>query len=378
LVRFRVNRVAVHNMPTNFGRVLPDASPEVAQVDNQTEGDSDQGSKTQSNYPEGPELSDRESELRDDHRQFFAERVRDNLGKVSIDVRLLATAPEDSVHPMHPLVRGQLADEADDFLEMSQKAAWHLHHSQSRRNTSGLLVVLQGQIGSQAGASIPCVGFLKLERQKGMRVKESMDAGVRRFDVETVRDLMLTEKMTVFKAALFSQHSDWGDEIVGLVCDLQKPRQIEVADFFMGRFLGCQRAQVAEVATEQMHTQIAKWIDEKVSDPVVQVGYHMDLTSQMQSNATIFSPTEFIADHLQDTDRASLREYLATHNVALVPIEKNTALIEHKLKKVTLEYRSGLKVVGSSKAIGDLVEFSVADDGTPITIIQDEVQGVGH
>lgn len=278
LVRFRVRRIIVHDMP----------KPLIGTGD-------------------GPNLSEVESAVSDELRTFFTDRIRESLTKAAVDA---VFTPSDE-HVMPPLILGQLSAQPNDFVEMSQSVGQHLHESQSGRNSPGILVVLLGSIGP----STPCVGIMKLERQSGVRLEPIVTDGHKTFDILAVRNLMLTEKTKVFKAAFFVQTGEGAHGVQALISDLQRTASADVADFFLGRFLGCQRREVPEVLTRQFFELTSKWIDDNITDSQTKVRYQIGLISELNRNSESINPFDFVRDQLQGDDRNGLYQYLTENGI---------------------------------------------------------------
>lgn len=154
--------------------------------------------------PITPTFSEVESPANVELRNFVRERVIDTLTARAFPVRFTPA----STSPVPALIEGQLAAPPKPFVKMSQVAAQHLYDSQTGANPAGLLVVLRGTLGN-----VSALGLMKLEREEAIRLNQEKVGGRRTFNLEHLRDLMLSKKTRVFKTGLF-----WPDngEVIGL------------------------------------------------------------------------------------------------------------------------------------------------------------------
>jgi hypothetical protein len=189
-----------------------------------------------------PVLSEVESPIDQEVRNFFRERIADNLGSSAYDVEFDAS----STSPMPRLVLDGLSTTTTTFVEMSQEMARHLCLCQKGNSPEGLLTVCEVAVASHRGIAV-----LKLEREQGARVELAATPGGRTFSVQHLRDLMLTERTKVFKVGLFVQTGEDLASIDGAVCDTQRSYDGTVAHFFLEQFLGCRLREKPELTTKR-------------------------------------------------------------------------------------------------------------------------------
>jgi hypothetical protein len=89
-----------------------------------------------------PILSDIESPLTMEVKNFFREKIAGTLGSEAYDVEF----DPDMTSPVPNLVSDNLGNGTTDFVVMSQEVARHLHQCQGGINPEGLLTVVQVRV----------------------------------------------------------------------------------------------------------------------------------------------------------------------------------------------------------------------------------------
>jgi len=240
-------------------------------------------------------------------------------------------------------------------------------------NPEGLLVIVQAIIDSQHGF---CV--LKLEKEDGVRVRQAKVNGKATFDIQHLRDLMLTKKTKVFKAGLFVQHGDSLEEIEGLVSDNQlgsQPRT-EVAEFFLHRFLGCKTRETPHVTTKKFFHIAEDFINNDVVDPVHKARYHIALLSELQSEAPTVNPRKFAENHFVVADRQKFMKALAREQFPIKVFDKDIALIKAQISRTQVDFKSGLAIIGTPETFSEHVKMTDVEDGQTRVEIVDHLRRV--
>jgi len=315
----------------------------------------------------GPLLSDVESELDAELRNFFSERIVRSLGK-GFDV----VFDEATTSPVPVIVNLALADPPADFVKASQAIAMHLFSSQSRVNSPGLLTVIDGEVDHQR-----CLAILKLEREQGLRAHQDRTAAGVTFTLEHLRELMLTEGTRVFKAALFQQFGDEVNSVVGLASDNQRgylPR-VEVAGFFLSRFLGCRLRDAPRLATKAFFIATQEFINSRVADPVLKKQYEVALLTEMNSNRSVIDPGAFAREHMAAEFRQPLIQHLIAEAAPAAPFPKDIDLIATQVRQMVIEFNGGLSLTGTPEGFG-AVELRTSPQGQQEAVIRDSVKNV--
>jgi len=232
--------------------------------------------------------------------------------------------------------------------------AEQLHHVQTGVNPAGLLCVTLGTI---QGA--PSVAVLKVERENGVQVRPQQHGGGRSLTMHFLDDLMITGKTRIFKASIFEGESV--ESLDGRVADDQRGPEYssEVASFFLSSFLGCRLKTVPSVATKHFFLSTEQFIDECVDDPERKADYTIALLATMKAPTRDIRPRDFAEEYFEAPDRTPYREFLAEREVAVdQAFEKDTALVENRIRKVRMETRHGLLVLGPDDEIRERVEVS--------------------
>lgn len=339
LGRLRVDKVIVHDIPTR--RV----------------GDGGQS----------PILSEIESPLNQELKNYFREKIVGTLAATAFEVIF----DSSSSSPVSSLVLDCLGSQTTDFVSMSRDLAHHLYNTQTGVNPPGLLCVAQVKIEQQGGIAI-----IKLEREAGVRLQQDQLQGKSTFRLEHIRDLMLTEKTKVFKVGLFVQMGTTLESIEGVVSDTQRGYYptTEVADFFLKKFLGCKLREAPAVTTKKLFQATEDFIHEEIAEPEVKARYEIALLAELGSQARTFDPRTFASMHLRVEDRQKYVDYLNNAAVTPQPFDKDISLIETHLKRIQLDFQSGISVLGSPETFQEHVKMTDLDDGRTRLEIEDRVK----
>jgi nucleoid-associated protein YejK len=139
------------------------------------------------NEPRLPlKVTDVESDLTQDDKNFFSEKIQNSLNKVSYQAAFDSSLNSPVPEFIYEILNNN-SPENDKFVSLSQSIAGHLHQSQTAANTSGLLVIIKLKYGNK-----PALAILKLEKEEGMQYKEIDDKGLTTYEVQQIYDLMLT------------------------------------------------------------------------------------------------------------------------------------------------------------------------------------------
>jgi hypothetical protein len=230
--------------------------------------------------------------------------------------------------------------------------AEQLHHVQTGVNPAGLLCIA---LGTTEGAS--SVAVLKVERENGVQVRPQLSGGGRSLTMHFLDDLMITGKTRIFKASIFE-----GDEVKrldGRVADDQRglEHSSEVASFFLSSFLGCRLKTIPSIATKEFFLATEQFIDEQIADPERKADYTIALLSAMKAPTRDIRPQDFAEQHFEPTDRTPYRQFMGTRNVAVDQVfEKDTELVANRIRKVRMETRHGLLILGPENEVRERIE----------------------
>jgi 37-kD nucleoid-associated bacterial protein len=316
----------------------------------------------------GPILSEVETPLQPEWRNYFRERVTESLNR-SFEVEFTP----DISSPVPELLKNYFISQTK-FVAMSQDVATHLYASQSRRNPSGLLVITRGQI-EQDDKTVRALAILKLEKESGIRATQTKYEGKRTFAIEHLRDLMLTEKTKVFKAALFHESDD--EPICSHVSDNQLGYQptTEIAAFFL-RFLGCKSKQDAQVATKRFLQASERFINGMVQDPRHQTRYYNALLSELQSEKRLIVPATFAQEHLAVHDRSKYLEWIGRAGLSDNSFIKDVTLVKGVMGQTEVRLTNGIAIAGPPADFDRLVHLTTGQDGAMKIEVEGEVAKV--
>ena len=310
-------------------------------------------------------LSEVESPLEDDVRNFFQERLVSTLSgayDVEFDPSAFSSVPL--------IVKGLLAPQPIDFVAASRDLAKHLHQSQGGVNPGGLLTLMDVTIGHRRGYAI-----VKLEKEEGARLQRSSIDGQSTFNVSHLRDLMLTRKTKVFKVGIFACLSDQtGTE--GLVSDTQKGAGTAVAFFFLSQFLGCKLKEVPEVTTRRFFEATQEFIRDDVTDPQEKIRYQIALVAELQNSSSSISPEGFANSHIATEGRIKFLERMQESGITSHSFPKDLKLIEQMLHKIQWTFEGGISVIAPPDQVGDRLRMEGEADGRTKMEIVDHLRDI--
>lgn len=313
----------------------------------------------------GPTLSEVESPIQAEWRNYFRERLTESLAK-SVTVGF----DEDTTSPVPDLLTNYFKTQTK-FVALSQSLATRLYEAQSRRNNAGLLIVIRGQI-DEAKTPRKALAVLKLEKESGIRAKQSSLLGKKTFVIEHLRDLMLTQNTKVFKAGLFHETED--DPICSHVSDNQLGFQAsnEIALFFL-KYLGCKSKQEAQIVTKHFFHAAEAFINTAVQDPKLQARYHNALLSELQSQKRLITPIGFAQEHLLTEDRSKFLSSLSEQDVSPTAFLKDLSLVKGQIGETELILKSGISISGPPEVFEKAVRMQDGRDGNTRIEIEGQV-----
>jgi hypothetical protein len=315
----------------------------------------------------GPALSDVDSPLTVELRNYFRERLVGSLAS-AFDVAFDPATKS----PVPNLIESALIPVRPHFVQLSKDIAKHLHLSQPRVSPSGLLVVVAGHVGKNDRA----LAVLKLERETGIRAKQTIHDGKATFDIEHLRDLMLTERTRVFKTGFF--YVDANGLVIGRVADAQQgfsPRN-GVARFFLSSFLGCCMRDDPRVLTKKYLKASEEFINSAIDDAQKKTRYHIALLAEIQSEDERLSPQSFVRKHLDVKDRQSFIEHLKHSGAPITEFYKDRELIKGISARTEVTFLSGFSLIGPPSRFNEVVTITTLSDGRSHVEIEDQVTGV--
>lgn len=323
----------------------------------------------------GPVLSEIDSPLDSDLRNYLKERVIGSLkSSQAFDIVIDPVASS----PVPELVTDfTSAGSGADFVDVSRRMAEHLYNIQTGSNPAGLLAVIDCSLNSFQG-----LGILKLEKEKGARIAQQNLGGRKTYGIRILRDLILTEKTKVFKIGLFIRTGAPVDSFDAAASDHQRGRfhRMEVADFFLKRFLGCKLTEEPEVSTKRFFDVTEEFINQHVDDPVRRAKYHNHLVSALTSENISLSPRQFAEQYLRTADRQKFLSYLESQQAPTTQFPLETTLITSRLEKVEYRFREGVSIVTPAESDGEMVKFTKLYDGGVRAEVEgflDQVRGKG-
>jgi hypothetical protein len=301
----------------------------------------------------GPILSDVESPLNQEIKDFFQEKITGSLGRTALDVEL----DPESESRSPELIASLLSDQAGtDFVTSSQELAKILYQSQTGINPTGLLAVLRLDLGSRHGIAIT-----KLEKDEGTRVKMVIINSQQTLSVEFLPELMLTGKTKVFKVGVFAL--DASNTIEGRVCDQQQTSAVHVAYFFLQRFLGCRLTQLPEVMTEKYFRAGEQFMNTDLATAEEKAKFHLALVADLASQQNTLAPDVFAKANLPTARRASFIAAMEAAEVPTTRFPKDLRRVESTMKRIQWNFEGGAVVLAPANQVGEIVTVETVADG---------------
>lgn len=314
------------------------------------------------------ELSEAPIELREQDKGYLQLRLRDTLGGYARPVQ--EDTDEDS--PTPDLVRALLGGSGGDLVTASQTIATRLREVQPGISPDGLVMVVLGEIDDE-----PCIVIAKVEHEQGMRVEQTTnEAGLRTYRAEFLRDLIFGQGTKVFKVGIFARSGVAGSLLTGHVVDSQQNAN-GVADFFLGKVLGCTFVERADVLTERFFTAAQRWVNRSVKDPERAANYEIALLAEMQSGARRLSVRRFASQHLAADDQDGFVAVMTEASVPTREFAKDVALVAPKIRRMKVQTRRNATVLVPPDMYED-GSFAIAKTDTEVSEItlRDEVRSV--
>ena len=340
LSQLTINRIIIHEVPRHL-RSDTESAPTYSQV---------------------------ESPLDAQLKTFFKEKIIETVGS---SAAYEVVFDPGTTSPVPQFIRDLLGGAGANFVEISKQIAKHLHGAQSGVSPGGLVTVVDCTLAGRSA-----LGILKLEKEEGVRLRQTTHQGLLTFDVSYIRDLILTRKTKLFKIGFF--YATDGPDPEGKVCDEQRgymPRT-EVAGFFLTVFLGCRLAEDPRVSTKKFFFAAQDFFNEQIEDPVARTRALTHLLSELTNERARINIREFARDHLPAPKRQPFLDHLERAGFHTHTIVKNIELIESQTEKMALEFQNGVTVVGSREAFGTSVKVNRTREGAARVEITGELKQV--
>lgn len=313
-----------------------------------------------------PVLADLETKIDGSRAKILYDRITQVLGSKHAYAMHFSAAPATKV-PAE--VRSFTSKEhtSEEFVAMSRELANALFAQHTGATSSGLLCVMQVNIGPKNGLVI-----LKLERQEGAEIKFSGEEGKRVFDFDVLENLILTDKTRLFKSALFVRTGAGDDEFDSGGCDSQGPGTSEDVARFWLTYLGCQLAEEPRVSTRKWFDASLAFANEQIGDAVAKNTFYEHIQSEMKSNRRNVSPKQFIEDYVPAALRVPYKQFLEEHRVSLHSFSKDISEIKTRLRRKTLHTARGISVTVPEEEEG-LVKIKAEQ-----IVVHDNLVSVDH
>ena len=313
----------------------------------------------------GQILSDTPAALQPDQLRYIESRIRAALSGYA---RPVTEDPGLSITP--DLLRGYF-DNPSSMVTASQELASLLQNVQPGMSPGGIFIFAQATIDSRAATVIA-----KLEHENGVRAnRQALPGGGTTYVVQLLSDLVFTSAGKIFKVAVFPSPPSSGGRISGWVVDNQFIGP-EVAQYFMGRFLGMALTERPEVQTQRLFEAAESWIN-TVEDPRKKADYQVSLLAEVQRPGETIGVDDFASRYLEVDDRDSFEAALMQSGVQPQPFVKSLTLVENRLRNLRVDTTSGFTVIAPPTALEDgRMTIESEGEGLARITIRDEISQV--
>lgn len=286
-----------------------------------------------------PTYSERESKISDGLRYFFKDKVIQALGS---DRSFKICFENNSSSPISWIIKEMLSSKEPNIVQPSKAMTKHLYEQQVGSNAAGILVVILGKLNT----SNICI-ILKLERDEGAQL--NLNPHTHSFNIDEVKNLMLTTKTKIFKVALFILNTDFGAKYDGILMDYQIDVKLkkEVRTWFIDKFLGCKAFEDPKITTQLFYNYTRTYI-QTIEDEIEKIKYIQDLNSYVQKNIQYLNPKDFADDYLKTSQQKNdYKNYLEEKRFSFTAFPKDNSQIERRFKKIVVLFENDISVIGN-------------------------------
>lgn len=315
-----------------------------------------------------PNYSEQESKLTLGLKFFFKEKVIQALGS---DKSFKICFDEENTSPISWINKEILESDGSNFPSQSKAITKHLFDIQVGYNAAGIIVVIFGKVNSFN----TCI-ILKLEKDTGAQLK--LDDKTHSFNIEEVKDLMLTQKTKIFKVALLIQRKDFKSKYDGVIMDYQIDIKVkkEVTTWFMEKFLGCRAYEDPKITTQHFYNYTRAYIN-TIQEDIDRAKYIQDLNSYVQKNSLTLSPKEFADDYLRTTKQKNdYRNFLQTKKFKFTSFPKDLSQIDRQVNKITLTFDNDISIVGNKGTFDKKVKLQKLDNGETKAEVTSKIRSI--
>jgi hypothetical protein len=287
-------------------------------------------------------------------------KFRDVLVKLGREVVVDAEFKSQLPEQVRAFLQGERG-----LVEASKEIAELLLASQPTNSSEGLLLVSSVRLDGHRGLLM-----VKLEPESGMQATAiTTEGGLPTFSVAYFANLLFTEASRVYKLALFTTDGLSEDSLEGWAADKQMAGK-KLAKFFREAFLGCQLKNEPRQLTLRFHDAVADWINSQIPDADTRIAYLMALLVELQSPTPVIDPYAFTRSRVQPGHRTSLENYLRDSEVPEHVFDKDTELVEAKLRKMRVAFDNGTFLVAPIEAVdhGSITVEDLDDGRTRLTV----------
>lgn len=295
-----------------------------------------------------PRYSENESTITDGLRLFFQDKVKSALNSDQAFKVKIKEETESSV----PLSISNIIKSEECFINESKVIAENLFNFQKGNNSAGILLIITGVIINKQ----VCV-ILKLERDNGAQLVLNNETNT--FNVEEVKNLMLTSKTKIFKVALIVLRNDFSVDYDGILMDYQiNIKNKKGTDTFFLDFMGCYPYKDSKIATKYFYNYTKDFINQ-IQDVLMRAKYAQDLNSYLLMNQNTISPKEFADNYMKDTEHKNqYQKYLSEKGFAFETYTKDNTLIKSHIAKIMLQFENGISILGAKGSLNENVNLT--------------------
>ncbi len=339
-----VDKLIVHDVPKKFAKMFIKQNPDAVAED--------------------VILSDTPTEFDAELTRFFHDKITSTICssssfEIAIDITNESRVQKLIVEFFDLGIRNGFPVNESETIRITQEVAKELHVVQTAQNPGGILLFIPCHT-SQTHA----LAILKVEREEGVRIQRDQNtSGQTTFNVQHIKDLMLTKKTKLFKIVLF--HLDSANQVSGYLCDQQQGyyQNRDVADFFLKDFLGCKLKEEPHITTKKFFETTIQFINGSDISSEQKTEVHTHLISELTNNSSTINPLDFAHRSLPADKIQSYMDKLVANKISPHTFSKDNKLIQDRIKKVQYEFESGIKILGEKDVVREKLTFHGTEDG---------------
>lgn len=319
---------------------------------------------------EPPKLNNSLTILKSEGIETLQKRIIDAVGSQSKCFEM--EIQKDDEESLFQKICQMLSSHDTNFISLSHDIARELNKSHFSRNIpGGMLVIFDGLIGMD---SKKMIGIIKAEIHGGFGKK---DKGTNLI-IEFLNSLFLTPQQRLYKIAIFVENNEDNgeglrnkDDFEVFIYDhnISKSDPLSAAGYFYNTFLGCSFASNDKKLTKDFFNYTQEYIYGLNIIEEEKIDYSTALFSYIKLNQSgEINIMDFATEYLEEKHIDTYRNFMTEKGLPDISFHKDITLIRSKLRKRSLRFSSGIRVIAPSEEFDNL--FKIIEEKENETIIE--------